>query len=180
MDGSIHIDLAKYTQKLLVIKKDRSMVELSLGLMLILIGLGITYQSLTAVNELCWGFVLIFLFCGIIAYLGLHFIISGSESIVIEMNKETGKGTYVRKALLTNESLEFDLSEINGVHVVEHYDICFASDIPYCVVTISTKNREFRLFSYAWRPSFCKSIEQVADETTDFPNISRSDVTFIP
>lgn len=182
MGGNIHIDLAKYTQKLLVIKKDRSVVELSFGLMWIFFGLWIIYPLLTRANDLLGGLVLIFLFCGIFAYLGLHFIVSGSESIVIEMNKETDKGTYIRKGLLTNESVEFDLSEINGVHVVKQSDLCSASDFPYCVVTISTKNREFRLFSYsnAWRPSFCRSVEQVADETTDFLNISRSDVTFIP
>jgi hypothetical protein len=187
MGGNIHIDIARYTQKLLVIKQDRSVVELLFGGLMLFFALWFIYKVLTNAsdvnkNELLVGLVLILLLFGIFAYLGLYFIVRGSESIVVEMNKETGKGTYVRKGLLTNECVEFDLNEINGVYVVEHCDLCFASDFPYCMVTISTKNREFILFSYhdGLRLNFFEPVEQVADETTDFLNIPRSDVAFIP
>lgn len=86
MGGNIHIDIARYTQKLLIIKKGRSVAELSFGGLMLFFVLEFIYELLPNLinvtkNELLVSLIFILLFCGILAYLGLHFIVCGSESI---------------------------------------------------------------------------------------------------
>ena len=132
-------------------------------------GLGIIYEALTGVSE---AIMIGFLIGGFLVCAGLFFIYLGSEYSTIEMNKDNGKGIYVRKGLFSSERVKFDLSEVNSVYASEYYGL--GDDTSSSMVVVSTRNRELKLFSpVIW--SF-ESNRQIADEVSDFLNIPRSDV----
>ena len=134
-------------------------------------GLDIIYITLTDVGE---ATMIGFLICGFLVCAGLFFSYLGSEYSTIEMNKDNGKGIYVRKGLFSSERAEFDLSEINSVYTSEYR--CLGDCTPSSAVVISTRNREFKLFSpVVW--SF-KSNRQIADKVSDFLDTPRSDVEY--
>ena len=164
--------IAKRTQVLLVIKHHSSIILSLLGSCMLFFGLYIIYVTLTGKAEA--NLVILFLICGLFVCFGLYLIYPGFEYISIEMNKETGTGIYVRKGLFSSERVKFDLSEINSVYASEYH--CLGDCTPSSMVVISTRTREFKLFSpVIW--SF-KSNRRIADEVSDFLDIPRSDVEY--
>jgi|LGVE01.1.fsa_nt_gb hypothetical protein len=164
--------ITKKTQVLLVIRHYSSIMLALLGSCMLFFGLYIIYGTLTGGGET--NLMILLLICGLFVCFGLYLIYLGFEYISIEMNKETGAGIYVRKGLFNSERMKFDLSEINSVYASEYR--CLGDCTPSSAVVISTRNREFKLFSpVIW--SF-KYNRQIADEVSDFLDIPRSDVEY--
>ena len=163
-----NMHITKKTQELLIIKHYPSIVFLTLGGCMLFFGLYIIHGTLTCVSE---AIMIGLLICGFFVCAGSFCISLGYGHNTIEMNKETGKGIYVRKGLFSSERVKFDLSGINSVYASENpWD--FGNDWPYSSIVISAKNREFELYSpHVWS---LKPNRQIADEISDFLNIPRS------
>lgn len=166
--------IAKKTQELLVVKHYPSIALLTFGGYCLFSVLYIIYKTLTDVPETATSESIMvgLLICGFCVCAGSFCIYLGYEHRTIEMNRETGKGIYVRKGLFSSERVGFDLSEVNSVYS-EYPVICNGADFPSYSIILSTRNREFELhssFIYSFKPT-----RRIVGEISDFLNIPQSD-----